>query len=129
MIKHFIRGYNGSRDLLIILDSSGSIGKTAYHKSLDDIYKLVSIMCPSPEPFVKSNSHGYNQLALLQFSTGVKTSITFGEVGSLSEIKGKLNSIEYMAGTTCTEKALSEAIKNIDLGKILIVIKVHEGTS
>lgn len=82
-------------------------------------------MCPSPEPFVKSNSHGYNQLALLQFSTGVKTSITFGEVGSLSQIKGKLNSIEHMAGTTCTEKALSEAIKNIDLGKILIVIKVN----
>lgn len=129
MIKRFIRGFNGSRDLLIVLDSSGSIGETAFHKSLQDIYKLISVMCPSPEPFVKSSSHGYNQLGLLQFSTGVKTSFTFGEVGSLSEIKGKLNSIQHMAGTTCTEKALSEAIKNMDLGKIFIVIKIHEGKS
>jgi hypothetical protein len=80
MIKHFIRGYNGSRDLLIILDSSGSIGKTAFHKSLDDIFKLVSVMCPSPEPFAKSNSHGYNQLALLQFSTGVRLAVVSGVI-------------------------------------------------
>lgn len=122
MIKHFVRGYDSSRDIQVIIDASGSIGESAFKSSLQTLYDLLSYLCPSPEPY-KKNGNKYNQLGLMTFSTGVRDQFTFGEKQLLSEIKPAVLNTPYEAKTTCTGDAIKHAVQNMKRGEEMLKMK------
>lgn len=97
---------------MVIVDSSGSIGLNYFKKSLEDLYNLLSYMCPSPEPYQPRQGQGYNQLGMIQFSTDVQDIFHFGEHKKLADIKNAITSTPYMGATTCTSKALEHVANN-----------------
>ncbi|WAR23212.1 hypothetical protein MAR_036881 [Mya arenaria] len=48
MVKNMLKG---GRDLLIILDGSGSIGATNFHDTKNQLARLLGMLCPTSDPF------------------------------------------------------------------------------
>lgn len=99
------------RDLLIIMDSSGSIGASSFKIAKQQIGELLGLLCPVPDPFNSNRRNGYNRAALIQYSSNVVEEFDFDDQHSLADLKSAIMSIPYQAGMTCTGDALYEAIQ------------------
>ena len=73
---------NAFRDLLLILDSSGSIGSERYTNAKGSLSEMLGLMCPTPDPFGKD----LNRVALLTYSTTVTESFDFKADSSCYDI-------------------------------------------
>ncbi|XP_053383500.1 integrin alpha-X-like [Mercenaria mercenaria] len=93
------------RDLLIVLDSSGSISKSDFERTKHNLAELMGMLCPDPDPFAQL----YNHAALLDFSNSVMEVFDFNRYHGIAALKRALLSVPQIAGRTCTTKALDAA--------------------
>ena len=81
MIGNFLRPASNleqkrnTDSLLLILDSSGSIGHSEFRKLLYKLTSLLGVFCPIPDPFdIKKN-----RAAFIEFSTNVTVLFDFDD--------------------------------------------------
>nr|ALK82318.1 PU-F1 [Pinctada fucata] len=101
------------RDIIVIIDSSGSIGNELFNRALRDLAELVGYFCPEPDPFVPQNNSFYHRLGVIQFSTETEDIFNLDRYDNLGAIQGAIRSIKYMQEYTCTEKAFDAAYRMI----------------
>lgn len=99
------------RDLLIIIDSSGSVGANNFKIAKQQVAKLLGLLCPRPDPFNVNSNNGYNRAALIQFSSHVIEEFDFVATKNLVELQSSINSVRYRGGSTCTGDAFEKAIQ------------------
>lgn len=99
------------RDLLIIIDSSGSVGANNFNIAKQQLAELLGLMCPRPDPFNVNNNKGYNRAALIQFSSYVNKEFDFAAMKNLADLQASIKAIRYRGGSTCTGNALEKAIQ------------------
>lgn len=97
------------RDLLIIVDSSGSIGSSSFKGAKEDLASMLDLLCPNPDPFFRDSSAFYNQAALIEFSDDVLEIFDFDDKADTSEVKSGIESMKYLMSNTCTAKAFRYA--------------------
>ncbi|XP_060561039.1 uncharacterized protein LOC132720832 [Ruditapes philippinarum] len=98
------------RDLLLIMDSSGSIGWSNFRKANKEISTLIGLLCPE-NPFEKVNGqYQYNQAAMLTFSTTVHQHFDFDDHATTEDIQGAISKAMYYGGGTNTAEAFIQAI-------------------
>ncbi|XP_052066970.1 collagen alpha-1(XII) chain-like isoform X1 [Mytilus californianus] len=105
------------RDLLIILDSSGSLGSRNFEIVKQQIGELLSLLCPLPDAFSSNSRFGNNRVALIQFSSIVKEEFDFDDNRNIFEIKEAIKSVPYLGGMTCTGDAFYKAIQMFNSSK------------
>ncbi|XP_052812426.1 fibropellin-1-like isoform X6 [Mya arenaria] len=98
-------GYGKLRDLLIILDSSGSIGPSDFDNAKTQLSRLVGMFCPTPDPFAGD----HQKAALLVFDHGVDEIFDFDDMHDTNEVQAKIRSVFYHGGGTRTDFALEYA--------------------
>lgn len=96
------------RDLLIIIDSSGSVGSENFNIAKQQVSELLGLLCPRPDPFNRKN--GFNRAALIQFSGKVIEEFDFAAKKNLADLQASIKSITYRGGSTCTGDAFEKAI-------------------
>lgn len=96
------------RDLLVIVDSSGSIGGANFNKATNQLARLLGLLCPSPDPF----DH-IQQAALVEFSSTVREIFDFNDKGNTQQVQDGVRSMAYMAGSTCSATAFDFAKTNM----------------
>ncbi|CAG2188321.1 COL12A [Mytilus edulis] len=99
------------RDLLIIIDSSGSIGSSSYEIAKRQTGELIGLLCPVPDPFNSRRLNGYNRAALIQFSTNAVEEFDFDDKHGIAELKAAIQAVPYQNGMTCTGDAFYKAIQ------------------
>ncbi|VDI34916.1 Hypothetical predicted protein [Mytilus galloprovincialis] len=99
------------RDLLIIIDSSGSIGSRNFEIAKKQLGELLSLICPLPDPFDSKVHNGNNRAALIQFSDVVIKEFDFDDKHNISDLKSAIMSVPYQNGGTCTGDAFYKAIQ------------------
>ncbi|CAC5366250.1 unnamed protein product [Mytilus coruscus] len=99
------------RDLLIIIDSSGSVGANNFKIAKQQVAELLGLLCPRPDPFNVNSNNGYNRAALIQFASYVVEEFDFTANKNLAQLKVSINSIRYRGGSTCTGDAFEKAIQ------------------
>ncbi|XP_063398169.1 collagen alpha-1(XII) chain-like [Mytilus trossulus] len=99
------------RDLLIILDSSGSIGSGSFEIVKEQLGELLGLLCPSTDPFISNKRTVYNRAALIQYSNNVVEEFDFNGNHNLAELKAAIQSVPYQGGNTCTGDAFYKAIQ------------------
>ncbi|XP_052066971.1 cartilage matrix protein-like isoform X2 [Mytilus californianus] len=105
------------RDLLIILDSSGSLGPGNFEIIKQYIVERLSLFCPLPDAFSSNSRVGYNRAALIQFSSIVKEEFDFDDNRNILEIKAAIKSVPYLGGMTCTGDAFYKAVQMFNSSK------------
>ncbi|WAR09886.1 COMA1-like protein [Mya arenaria] len=98
-------GYGKLRDLLIILDSSGSIGPSDFDNAKTQLSRLVGMFCPTPDPFAGD----HQRAALLVFDHGVNEIFDFDDMHDTNEVQAKIRSVFYHGGGSRTDLALEYA--------------------
>lgn len=93
------------RDLLIVLDSSGSISSAAFNRTKQNLVELLAMLCPDPEPFGQL----YNHAALIDFSDSVVEIFDFDRYHSTAALKRAILAVPKLSSQTCTTKALDTA--------------------
>lgn len=93
------------RDLLIILDSSGSIGDENYDRAKRSISQLLKTLCPSPDPF----GERYHHAGFIVYSTNVQMVFDFSAYNSIYDIQNAIENVPYLSGVTCTTDAFNVA--------------------
>jgi hypothetical protein len=98
------------RDLVLILDSSGSIGISNFSLAKEQLSKLVGLLCPIP-PFdrIVGFPYQYNQAAMLTYSTDVLTNFYFNTHNTTVSIQNAIKSAAYVGRLTYTNKAFDRA--------------------
>lgn len=107
------------RDLLVIVDSSGSIGSTSFNDAKSQLARLLGLLCPKPNPF-----KGYQRAALIQYSTTVLEIFDFDDNSNTNEVKQGVESMTYMGQLTATATAFNYAkgtMLKTDKGKLFLV--------
>ncbi|CAC5389952.1 COL12A [Mytilus coruscus] len=99
------------RDLLIILDSSGSIGSSDFEIAKEQLGELLGLLCPSTDPFISNVHTVYNRAALIQFSSNVIEEFDFDDNRNLAELKAAIQSVPFKGGGTCTGDAFYKAVQ------------------
>ncbi|XP_071121331.1 cartilage matrix protein-like [Mytilus edulis] len=99
------------RDLLIILDSSGSINSRNFKIVKEQLSELLGLLCPSTDPFISNKRTVYNRAALIQYSNNVVEEFDFNDNHNLAELKAAIQSVPYQGGSTCTGDAFYKAIQ------------------
>ncbi|XP_063398168.1 collagen alpha-1(XII) chain-like [Mytilus trossulus] len=99
------------RDLLIILDSSTSIGSGNFEIVKEQLGELLGLLCPSTDPFISNKRTVYNRAALIQYSNNVVEEFDFNDNHNLAELKAAIQSVPYKGGVTCTGDAFYKAIQ------------------
>lgn len=97
------------RDLLIILDSSGSIGSENYDRAKSSISQLLKTLCPSPDPF----GERYHHAGFIVYSTYTQLVFDFSVYNSIYDIQNAIESVSYMSGSTCTTDAFNMAFNTM----------------
>ncbi|XP_060562462.1 uncharacterized protein LOC132722054 isoform X3 [Ruditapes philippinarum] len=99
-----------SRDLVIIMDSSGSILSHRFKVAKEQTAKLIGLLCPN-NPFDKIPGfpYQYNQAAMLTFSSEVVENFDFNTYNTTARIQNAINSVIYLDGTTDTKQAFDQA--------------------
>ena len=92
------------RDLLVIIDSSGSIGSTDFNDAKSQLARLLGYLCPTPDPF-----DSYQQAALIRFASSVTEMFDFNDKSNTQEVKDGVESTNYTGGQTCTATAFNYA--------------------
>ncbi|WAR09619.1 VWA1-like protein [Mya arenaria] len=98
-------GYGQLRDLLIILDSSGSIEQNNFENAKTQLSRLVGMFCPTPDPFAGD----HQKAAMLSFSTRVHEIFDFDDLHTTNEVQAKILTVVYRSGETHTELAFEYA--------------------
>lgn len=92
------------RDVLIIFDSSGSIGQAFFDDSKAQLAKLIGFLCPLPDPF-----KGYQRAALIEYSNNVDELFDFDANQDTAGVQAGINRMQYVGGSTCTATAFNYA--------------------
>ena len=109
----FVREAEGKpRDLLLVLDSSGSISDDDFEAMKGGVQLLIDALCGGFGP--APNQH---RLAIVQFSTFVRTVHTFGDDQDPQTLKAVLNKTTPMYGYTCTGDALQLAFDHFSASR------------
>ena len=109
----FVRTSEGKpRDLLLVLDSSGSISYDDFEAMKGGVQLLIDALCGGFGP--APNQH---RLSIVQFSTFVKTVHTFADDQDPATLKAVVNSTRPMYGYTCTGDALVLAFDEFDASR------------
>lgn len=91
-------------DLIIVLDSSGSIASADFAKAIDAMKTLVTLLKIGPKKVM---------ITVINFSSTVQVPITFADMKlstfSIEWLKNKLGTIQHLGGGTDTARALLEA--------------------
>ncbi|XP_052219828.1 cartilage matrix protein-like [Dreissena polymorpha] len=117
MIRYFIKrarlqkrqAVGQLRDLLVIVDSSGSITPEGFAIGKKQLSRLLGMLCPVPNPF----DSNYQRAALLQYSSTVQEIFDFNDKPSTNLVQQGINSMIYDAGITCTGDAFNYAYNNM----------------
>ncbi|XP_053395026.1 uncharacterized protein LOC128555742 [Mercenaria mercenaria] len=121
--SYFVRpngNYNGDnqnvqgmpRDLLIIMDSSGSIRSSRYEDAKIQTSKLIGLLCPTDVPFdkVAGQPYQYNQAAMLTYSDIVEETFDFKRYNTTADIQNAISRATYFDMSTNTAEAFRRAI-------------------
>ncbi|XP_045157958.2 collagen alpha-5(VI) chain-like [Mercenaria mercenaria] len=105
-------GTGSVRDLLLIMDSSGSIGRNGFTKANSEISRLIGLLCPLNGPFDErpASLYQHNQAAMLTFSTYVNENFDFDDYSTTAEIQKAIAGARYYGGMTDTASAFTKAI-------------------
>ncbi|XP_067951890.1 collagen alpha-1(XIV) chain-like [Watersipora subatra] len=105
-----------NRDIVFVLDDSGSIPSDQFEKAKKAINILIESFCPSK--FGNSvTKAGTKQISVVLFDSTVTTEVDFSESSKgLGYLQDKIMSIKHRKGSTATGSALSY-VKNHVLGK------------
>ena len=112
----FVRPPTEPRDLLFIMDGSGSIGSQPFVKALEDLSELIGMFCPlndSLDPVENPNDH--IKLSFILFSSNSDIVFNLNSYQKVSNAQQAIKQIAFPRGSTCTRKALT-------LGKTLFTI-------
>lgn len=107
------------RDLLVIVDSSGSIGRTFFNDAKSQLARLLGLLCPKPNPF-----KGYQKAALIEYSTTVLEIFDFDDNSNTNEVQQGVESMTYMNGLTATATAFNyakETMFKTEKGKLFLI--------
>jgi len=105
-----------NRDIVFVLDSSGSIPSDQFEKAKKAINVLVESFCPS-EFGNEVTTAGKKQVSVVLFDSKVTTEVDFSESSKgVGFLQDKILSIRHRKGSTATGTALSY-VKNSVLGK------------
>ncbi|XP_055958033.1 collagen alpha-1(XII) chain [Patella vulgata] len=99
---------NLPRDILIVLDSSGSIYDKDFELMKDGLEIMIDLFCGGFGPD-KSN----NRMAIIQFATNVTIIHEFGDDQDPETLKEKVRKLRHYAGNTCTGDAMDVASRDI----------------
>lgn len=95
-------------DLLLIVDSSGSISEGDFNTKKEQLSRLMGSLCPQPDPF-----NGSHRAALLRYSTDAQEIFDFDDNLDTSGVQSSIDSMTYSRGSTCTGKAFDYARTNM----------------
>ncbi|XP_019862223.1 PREDICTED: uncharacterized protein LOC109590790 [Amphimedon queenslandica] len=84
-------------DVVLVLDSSGSIGLDNFERLKTFIIQILSSFTIGPDD---------TRVGVIRFSTDASIVIPLGSSGFFSELSSRINSISYDGGSTYTDKAL-----------------------
>ncbi|WAR04020.1 COCA1-like protein [Mya arenaria] len=105
------------RDLLVIVDGSGSIGSTNFQDTRNQLARLLGMLCPTPDPF-----KGNQQAALIEFSSTVREIFDFNDKANTLAVQQGVKGMPYSGGSTCTATAFNYARNTMfTAAKVLIV--------
>ena len=106
------------RDLLVIVDSSGSITSNEFELAKDELNRLLGSICPDDDPF----SRDIHKAALLRYSNMPVEIFDFNANENTQQVKESIDKMTYSGGGTCTGDAFHYAFTDIFVpskGKIL----------
>ncbi|XP_078664702.1 integrin alpha-X-like [Branchiostoma floridae x Branchiostoma belcheri] len=95
------------RDLVLLLDMSGSIGYADFIKLRNYVADLLSHICP------KDEMGSFHRVAVVTFSDDAHRNFNFNETTSLDEIQTKIHSLPYEGGSTHTADAFNYVRTNV----------------
>lgn len=96
------------RDLIVIMDSSGSIGQTNFNKAKTQLARLLGLLCPDPDPFSQRQ-----QVALIEFGSTVREVFDFNDNRNTQQVQDSIRRMTYMGGSTCSATAFNFANTNM----------------
>ncbi|CAH1272662.1 MATN2 [Branchiostoma lanceolatum] len=96
------------RDLLIVLDESGSITSPVFEEAKEALAKLLGYICPGIGP-----TYPYHQVAFMTFSTSYQEHFDFDDYGSYAGVRDAILRETYSSGSTYTHLALNYARTNM----------------
>ena len=106
----FIRASEGKpRDLLLVLDSSGSITDEAFEVMKAGVKLLIDTLCGGFGP-----APTHNRLSIVQFSSSTLGRLVFSGPQDPDTLKAAVDSLRPMYGYTCTGDALTLAYQAFD---------------
>jgi hypothetical protein len=99
------------RDLVLILDSSGSIGTDGFILAKEQLSTLVGLLCPI-DPFSRTVGfpYLYNQAAMVTYSTHVTTNFYFNTFNTTVSVQNAIKSATYEGLSTYTNKAFDRSL-------------------
>ncbi|KAK7108127.1 uncharacterized protein [Littorina saxatilis] len=120
--QDFIRANDGKpRDLLLVLDSSGSITDEDFEALKDGVKVLIDSLCGGFGP--ASNQH---RLGVVQFSTFTRPVHSFADAQDPASLKDVVDNTRPMYGYTCTGDALGQAFDEFDASRGARDYTVHD---
>jgi len=103
----FVRPPTEPRDLVLLVDGSGSIGDQPFAKALEDLAELIGMFCPLYDPLdPMENPSDHIKLSVILFSTNTELVFKFNKYQQVTSAQRAIRHIAYNPGTTCTQKAL-----------------------
>ena len=111
--------------MVLVLDSSGSIGPTNFVRLKNFVINMLSIFTIGPDE---------TRVGVIRYSSSASIVIPLGSSGSYSELSSHINSILYAGGYTYTNEALALltsafATTRIDQGVPRVAIVFTDGKS
>ncbi|XP_045158273.2 uncharacterized protein LOC123524269 isoform X2 [Mercenaria mercenaria] len=100
-----------TRDLVIIMDSSGSINRGPFQDAKIQTSKLIGLLRPPDKPFdkVAGQPYQYNQTAMLIYSNIVEETFDFKRYNTTSDIQNAISRATYFDKSTNTAEAFRRA--------------------
>jgi len=112
----FVRPPTEPRDLLLIIDGSGSIRSGLFAKVLEDLSELIGMFCPLNDPLDPfENPNDHMKLSVILFSTTSDIKFNFNKHQNVTNAQQAIRQIAFPGGATCTKNALT-------MGKTLFTI-------
>ena len=107
------------RDLLVIVDSSGSISQSGFDVAKTELANLLGLLCPNPDPF-----KGYQRAALIEYSSAVVKQFHFKDKKNTFQVQQAIKAMPYFGQSTCTATAFKEAITmfRVSNGKFVLSV-------
>ena len=112
----FFRPPTEPRDLVLLMDGSGSMGNEYFAKALEDLSELIGMFCPLNDPLDPTeNPTDHIQLSVILFSSGPDIVFNLSKYQNVTNAQQAIRQIAYKGGSRCTEGALN-------LGKTMFTI-------